>query len=110
MENWKELIKAILSRKFAIAMVGIIALCYIAKAQPGQLSVDQAGVTIVPNTPSSPPAEQAVDWKIPAEITLITCLAIIAQGLLDYFKPKDGREKIDPAMLESAKPKIVNSQ
>ena len=104
MENWKELIKAILSRKFAIAMVGIIALCYIAKAQPGQLSVDQAGVTIVPNTPSSPPAEQAVDWKIPAEITLITCLTIVVQGMLDYLKPRNGKKKIDSAMLEPAEP------
>jgi len=104
MNNKKDLIKAIISRKFAIAMVGIIALVYIATVAPGQLAVDQAGVTIVPMTPAGPPAEQEVDWKIPAEITLITCLTIVVQGMLDYLKPRNGKKKIDSAMLEPAEP------
>jgi len=41
MNNKKELVKAILSRKFAIAFVGIVALCYIAVAEPGQLPIDE---------------------------------------------------------------------
>jgi len=82
--NGKELVKAILSRKFAIAIVGIFALCYIAKAQPGQLPIDEKSVVSI-----VPAAEQKSDWLTPTYITLITIVTVAAQATLDYFKQRD---------------------
>lgn len=72
--NGKDLAKEILSRKFAVAAIGIFALCYIASAVP--IAVDEE-ITL---------ESQVDDWAIPAMITLITCLAIIMQGVLDSKK------------------------
>ena len=99
----KDFINNIFSRKSSIAAIGIFALVYIATVAPGQLSVDTAGVSIVPLSPALPPASNSIDWKIPAEITLIACLAIIVQGLLDYIRPRKFPliEKLDPARAEN---------
>jgi hypothetical protein len=100
----KDFISNIFSRKSSIAAVGIFALVYIATVVPGQLAVDgQVGVSLVPMTSQGPAAGAAVDWKICAEITLITCLAICVQGILDYIRPR-GRslaEKLNPARPEN---------
>ena len=87
--NGKELVKAILSRKFAIAIVGIFALCYIAKAQPGQLPIDENSVVRIVPMPKVPAAEQKSDWLTPTYITLITIVTVAAQATLDYFKQRD---------------------
>jgi len=103
----KEFIASIFSRKSSVVAVAIVALVYIATVSPGQLSVDAAGVTMTPMSPALPPAEQAVDWKIPAEITLIACLAIFAQAALDYYRPRNKKvididlSKITPPDAES---------
>jgi len=103
----KDFISQVFSRKSSIAVFAIFALGYIGTVSPGQLSVDQAGVTIVPMSPALPPAEQAFDWMITAEITLIACLAIIVQGLLDCFCPRNKKiididlSKINPLSPES---------
>jgi len=83
----KEFISQVFSRKSSVAAIGIFALVYIATVSPGQLAVDgQANISLVPTAAGRP-----VDWKIPAEITLIACLAIIVQGMLDYFQPRAGK-------------------
>ena len=102
--NAKDFISNVFSRKSSIAAIGIFALVYIATVVPGQLAVDaQTAVSIVPMSPAGPPITQAVDWKICVEITLITCLAIIVQGLLDYIRPRKFPliEKLDPARAEN---------
>ncbi len=96
----KELLSHIFSRKSSIAAVGITALFVIALVQPGQLSLDENSIISMVPMPKVPAAEQPVDWKIPAEITVITCLAIIVQGLLDYLRPRkrkivDGDQSIE---------------
>lgn len=84
-----EFISLIFSRKSSIAAIGIIALCFIATIVPGQVALDEnAGVNIVP-VPAAAENEYQIDWKYPAGITLITCLAIVVQGLLDYFRPRN---------------------
>jgi len=103
----KDFISNIFSRKSSIAAVSIIALVYIATVAPGQLSVETAGVTMTPMSPALPPAEQVVDWKIPVEITLIACLAIVCQGVLDFYRPRNKKiididlSKINPLSPES---------
>ena len=101
----KDFISNIFSRKSSIAAVGIFALCYIATVVPGQVAIDgEKGVSIVPFSPAGPPADSVVDWKIPAEITLIACLAIIVQGGLDYVRPRN--KKIIDIDLSKIKPTI----
>lgn len=82
----KELVKAILSRKFAIAIVGIIALCYIAKAQPGQLPINEKSIVSIVPMPKVPAAEQRTEWLTPAFITLIVLWTVGVQGWLDRLK------------------------
>ncbi|MCJ7779179.1 MAG: hypothetical protein MUP16_12820 [Sedimentisphaerales bacterium] len=78
----KDFISQVFSRKSSVAAIGIFALVYIATVSPGQLAIDgQTNISLVPA-----PAGLPADWKIPVEITLIACLAIIVQGMLDYFR------------------------
>jgi len=105
----KDFISNIFSRKSSIAAIGIIALVYIATVAPGQLSVETAGVSVVPMSPALPAAEQVVDYKIPAEITLIACLAIIVQGLLDCFCPRNKKIiDIDLSKIKPPSPESLN--
>jgi len=101
----KEFIANVFSRKSSIAAVAIMALCYIAMiTNGGQVDIDKAGaVSIVPMSPELPAAGQAVDWKIPAEITLIACMAIVAQAILDYLRPRGGSliAKLDVADIQN---------
>jgi len=85
----KEFAKALVSRKFAVAFLGIAALCYIAVAQPGQLPVNENSVVSIVPMPKVPAAEQKSDWLTPTYITLITIVTVAAQATLDYFKQRD---------------------
>lgn len=107
----KEFVKQLLSRKFAIAGIGILALCWIASIAPGQVALDEnAAVSIVP-MPKVPAAEQPFDYlrlAVIVGIILITCLTVTIQGRLDYIKLRDKRifdvdlQKINPPVeLES---------
>jgi len=105
----KDFIAAIFSRKSSIAAVAIVALCYIATiTSGGQIALGQAEVeenrnSVVPMSPVLPAADAPpVDWKIPAMITLIACLAIVAQAILDYFRPR--HKKIIDIDLSKIKP------
>jgi len=98
----KDLANQIFSRKASIAAIGIVALCYIATISSGQVSIDQPGVSVIPAGPAAPDAAAEIDWRIPAMITLITCLAVIVQGLLDYLRPRD--KKIINVDLSKIKP------
>ena len=102
---WKDFISQIFSRKSSIAAIAIFALVYIATVAPGQVAIDgEKGVSIVPFSPAGPPADSVVDWNIPAEITLIACLAIMVQGGMDYFRPRN--KKIIDIDLSKIKPTI----
>ena len=103
----KELIKAVLSRKFAIAMVGIIALCWIATTVPGQDALDEKAIVSVVPMPKVPTAGKIDVLKLAAMIgvTLITCLTVTVQWRLDNRKIMNG-EATDPAMFESVGPEI----
>ena len=104
--NAKDFISNVFSRKSSIAAIAIFALVYIATVAPGQLAIDsKAGVSIVPMSPALPAAaEHLVDWKIPAEITLIACLAIICQGVLDYFRPRGRKIEANVSNVELKPP------
>jgi hypothetical protein len=95
----KELAKQILSRKFACAFIGIIALCWVASIEPGQLAVDESASISITPTPKLPAGELPFDWirmAVIVAITLITCLTVWIQGGLDSDKQK---RLIDPENL-----------
>ena len=94
----KEFFKQLLSRKFAVALVGILALCYIASISGGQVTVDEKSVISVVPMPKVPAAAQKIDWLklvAMAAITVITCLTVCIQGKLDHLK----MSKNDPDLL-----------
>jgi len=103
----KDIANQVFSRKASIAAVGIVALCYIATITSGQVTIDQANVSVMPMSPALPAADSPVDWKIPVMITVIACLAIVAQAILDYFRPRHKKiididiSKIKPPSTES---------
>lgn len=98
--SFAELVKSVLSRKFAIAFVGILALCYIAYLQSNQLPftlADDGTISILadpnkldPNTPDENHINKGscIDWKIPVLIFFLAGWTAGIQGYLDYCKIK----------------------
>lgn len=108
METWKEFFKAVLSRKFAIAFVGIIALCYIAKSQPVSLPLDESPEISTTTDPNEPAAEivkaKSGNWVIPTYILLIVLWTVSVQGYLDYDKQGLRHYKISDLIDKLAAP------
>ena len=110
MNNTKDLIKALLSRKFAIAFFGIVALCYVARSQPVELPVGVVGVEQFLAEPADPNIIRLLDEEAPIKakqfdrisfyITAIVFFTVGVQGCLDYFKQRDA----DAIKLHSDQP------
>ena len=91
----KELVKALISRKFAIAFFGILFLYLYARLQPGQAAqpegIEQeilaAAAELDPNSPAI--KANVAAWLIPTYMFLIVIWTVGNQCVLDYFKQRD---------------------
>jgi len=106
----KELVKQLFSRKFAVALVGIFALCYIASISGGQVTVEEKSVVSIVPMPKIPGPEQQIEWlKLAAMIgvTLISCLTVIIQGRLDRLKMSGNKLIFDKYGLSHISPENI---